>query len=178
MMTTQSRKTDNPQNFELKPLSKEGLGAALEKAGKYRLLNEPMLAESICLDILGVDPGNERATIELLLALTDQFSPGSTRTAKRAMELAKTFRSEYLQHYYNGIIHERQGTAALKSNVPGCEFDAYEWYIEAMELYEKSEAIMPSGNEDPVLRWNTCARIINDHNLGPRPPDNTIHLLE
>ncbi len=177
-MATQPQKTHNPQNFELKPLSKEGLGSALEKAGKYRLLNEPMLAESICLDILSVDPDNEPATIELLLALTDQFSPGSTRTAKRALELAKSFSSEYLQHYYSGIIHERQGTVALKSNVPGCEFDAYEWYVEAMELYEKSEAVMPSGKEDPLLRWNTCARIINDHNLVPRPPDDGVQLLE
>lgn len=177
-MTSDSQTEDKPKNFELKPLSKRGLAAAQEKAARYRLLNQPMLAESICLDILGIDPNNEEATIELLLALTDQFSPGSTRTAKRAMELAKSFRNEYHKNYYSGIIHERQGTASLKSNVPGCEFDAYEWYLEAMEFYEKSEAIMPSGNDDPVLRWNTCARIIRDYNLGPRPADDTVHLLE
>ena len=177
-MTTESRKKDKPKNFDLKPITKEGAAAALEKAERYRLLNQPMLAESICLDILGVDPENEEATIALLLALTDQFAPGSTRTAKRAMELAKSFRNEYHKNYYSGIIHERQGTASLKSNVPGCEFDAYEWYLEAMEFYEKSEALTPPGNDDPVLRWNTCARIINDHNLGPRPVDDSVHLLE
>ena len=178
MMTTESEKQDEVKNFELKPISKEGLFAALEKAGRYRLLNQPMLAESICLDVLRVDPENEQATIELLLALTDQFSPGSTRTAKRAMELAKSFRNEYFKNYYSGIIHERQGTASLKSNVPGCEFDAYEWYREAMEFYEKSETLAPNGNDDPVLRWNTCARIINDYNLGPRPADDSVQFLE
>ena len=55
---------------ELKKLSKEAIPAALEKAERYRLLNEPGEAESICLDILAIDPENQRAIIMLLLALT------------------------------------------------------------------------------------------------------------
>ena len=42
--------------FELKPLSQKPLPAALAKAERYRLLNEPSEAESICQDILAVEP--------------------------------------------------------------------------------------------------------------------------
>ena len=59
--------------FELKPLSREAVPAALEKAMRYRLLNEPGEAESICHDVLHVDPGNQQAIVTLLLALTDRF---------------------------------------------------------------------------------------------------------
>jgi hypothetical protein len=48
---------------ELKQLHKDAIPAALEKAERYRLLNEPGEAESICLDILAVDPDNQRAVI-------------------------------------------------------------------------------------------------------------------
>ena len=59
--------------FQLKPISKESIPAAIEKAERYRLLDEPNLAESICLDILEADPQNAKAIIILLLAITDQF---------------------------------------------------------------------------------------------------------
>jgi len=54
--------------FQIKPLSKENIPAALEKAERYRLLNEPMPTESICLDILEADPENQKAIVTLLLA--------------------------------------------------------------------------------------------------------------
>ena len=44
---------------DLKALSREAIPAALEKAERYRLLNEPGEAESICLDILQADPENQ-----------------------------------------------------------------------------------------------------------------------
>ena len=49
--------------FELKPLSHEGIPAALEKAMRYRLLNEPGEAESICHDVLRIDPDNQQALV-------------------------------------------------------------------------------------------------------------------
>ena len=58
---------------ELKPLSRDAVDAALSKAERYRLLNEPHEAESICLDVLEIDPDNQPAHITLLLSLTDQF---------------------------------------------------------------------------------------------------------
>ena len=51
--------------FNLKPLSRDAVPAALIKAERYRLLNEPGEAESICLDILQVDPANRDATVML-----------------------------------------------------------------------------------------------------------------
>jgi hypothetical protein len=32
-----------------------------------------------------------------------------------------------------------------------------------MTWYEKAEEIKPAGNDDAILRWNTCARLINTH---------------
>ena len=55
--------------YELKPLSREAIPAALEKAHRYRLLNEALEAESICRDILAADPVNQEATVTLLLAI-------------------------------------------------------------------------------------------------------------
>jgi hypothetical protein len=163
--------------FDLKPLSKEGVEAALGKAEHYRLLNHPQLAESICLDILEVDRGHQKATIVLLLALTDQFGHSSSHTAKRALDLANSLKDEYSKIYYTGIVHERQGAAALASTNPGTDFDAYEWYREAMQFFEKANTLNKSEN-DPILRWNTCARIIMDHHLKERPAEGYHPILE
>ncbi len=177
-MSSSESPTQDQRQFNLKPLSKEGVEAAIEKAEKYRLLNDPLMAESICLDILEIEPGNERTLSILILALTDQFGKGSPNNGERARELAGRFNDEYNQVYYLGLIHERQGTASLNSNVPGGQYDAYEWYREAMDLYEKAQAIHPTGNDDAILRWNTCARIIMHQNLEPRPEDDSINMLE
>ena len=62
--------------FQFKPLSPEGVEPALERAEQYRLLNEPREAESICRDILAIDPDNRRAIIQLVLALSEQLAEG------------------------------------------------------------------------------------------------------
>ena len=63
--------------FELKSISAENISDALVKVERYRLLNEPVLAESICLDVLAVMPDHQQALISLLLARTDQFDSRS-----------------------------------------------------------------------------------------------------
>jgi replication-associated recombination protein RarA len=176
-MKTVSPSTDTPQ-FELKPLSRDGVDTALGKAEHYRLLNQPRLAESICPDVLEVDPGNQRAAVVLLLALTDQFKQSSTKASKHALELANSLKDEYSKIYYTGIIHERQGAAALGSSLPGADFDAYTWYREAMQFYERANEINNGENNDPVLRWNTCARIIMECHLKERPTDDFQPMLE
>lgn len=162
--------------FELKPISKDGIESSIEKAEHYRLLNQPHLAESICLDILLVTPDNQRASTVLLLALTDQFGDSFSK-ADQALNIAKSLKDEYSRFYYSGIIAERKGATALKSEIPGSDFDAYEWYCDAMELFEKADAVNKEDNNDPVLRWNTCARIIMQHHLSERPAD-TVSMLE
>ena len=59
--------------YALKPISDASVSGALAKAERYRLLNEPNEAESICRDILAVEADNQQAWISLILALTDQI---------------------------------------------------------------------------------------------------------
>lgn len=141
---------------------------ALEKAERYRLLNEPMLAESICLDILEAEPGNNKAIVTMLLAITDQFGISSPDDLNRAKQLVSNFKDEYDRQYYSGIICERQAKAKLSKRMPDGGFVGYEWLRDAMDHYEKAEAIRPPGKDDAILRWNTCARLIIRHNLKPR----------
>ncbi len=169
--------TSENKTFQLKPISRDGIEASLDKAEHYRLLNQPRLAESICLDILSIDSDNQKASIILLLSLTDQFGQSSSKTARQALNIARELKDEYSKLYYSGIIHERQGATALRSGTPGSDFDAYEWYREAMEFFEQADAINKDDNNDPILRWNTCARIIMEHNLHERPADN-LQMLE
>ncbi len=153
---------------ELKPLTPEAIPAALEKAMRYRLLNEPGDAESICLDVLCIEPDNESALVTLLLALTDRFSKGYAVGTAKARDILARLRRDYDRAYYAGIIAERQAKALLAENLPGASFDAHELLCEAMSWYEKAEALRPANNDDALLRWNTCARIIHSNRLEAR----------
>ncbi|HTL11276.1 MAG TPA: hypothetical protein VL588_02230 [Bdellovibrionota bacterium] len=151
--------------LELKPLSKEAVPSALGKAERYRLLNEPAAAESICLDILRVEPGHQQALITLLLALTDQFGKGYSVNLSQPRELLSRLEGEYAKAYYAGIICERWAKSMLHEGGPGTKHAAYGWFHEAMGWYEKAVRAHPSGNEDAVLRWNSCLRSIQRHRL-------------
>ena len=156
--------------FELKPLSKDAIPAALAKAERYRLLNEPGEAESICLDVLRIDPDNQDALVIRVLALTDQFAEeGSARFAALACEITATLRDEYSRLYYAGIISERRAKAHLHKDRPGSGPAVQEWLRDAMRCFERAEAIRPAGNDDAILRWNACARILME--LSPLQPD-------
>ena len=143
--------------FELKPLSREGIPAALEKATRYRLLNEPGEAESICHDILQIEPENQQALVTLLLAITDRFDKGYAIEATQAQEIIPRLRDSYERAYYAAIIFERRAKAQLNRSGPGCGFEAYEFLRRAMSSYEKAEELRPPGNDDALLRWNACA---------------------
>jgi hypothetical protein len=164
--------------FELKPLSKDAIPKALEKADRYRLLNEPAEAESICLDILAADPDNQLALVTLILALTDQFERTDFNVGHAQFnELIPRLRDEYQRAYYSGVISERRAKASLRR--PMHASAAYEWFREAMSWYEKAEAIRPAGNDDALLRWNTCARIfMNNTHLQPREEETAEPYLE
>ncbi len=150
---------------DLKSISAEAIPGALERAERYRLLNEPELAESICEDILAIEPDNQAALVMLLLALTDQFRNDQSDSPARARELLERLHDEYERLYYAGIIHERRGLARLSHGGPGSNRSASEWIQEAMAYYERAEAIRPPGNDDAILRWNTCARVRRRHHL-------------
>jgi hypothetical protein len=146
--------------FELKPLSKDAIPAALGKAERYRLLNEPAEAESICLDVLDVDPANQPALVMLLLALTDQFEGPAPDIRRRASELLPRLASDYERAYYDGIIRERRAKALIHQQRSGYGAMAYEWLSQAMACYEKAEKLRPAANDDALLRWNACARVL------------------
>jgi hypothetical protein len=153
--------------FELKTLSPEAVPRALAKAERYRLLNEPGEAESICLDALAIDPTNQEAIAMLLLAITDRFDADTTCVTE-AWKTVERLTGEYERTYYTGIIHERRAKALLRHATPRGGPRAYEWLREAMACYEKAEELRPSSNDDALLRWNTCARLImSDHRLVP-----------
>jgi hypothetical protein len=155
--------------FELKPIAKDSIGHALEKAERYRVINDPSSAESICLDVLQVDPANQQALVTLLLAITDQFVEGPTEGVHRARELLPRLDDEYKRDYYAGIICERCAKAQLRRGTFGSAELAYHWFREAMDWYERAELVRPGGNDESILRWNTCARILaRDEHLRPR----------
>jgi hypothetical protein len=123
--------------FELKPISPEAIPVALTKVERYRLLNEPWQAESICRDILRIDPEHEQALVMLLLSLTDQFGKGVT--AAQAREVLARLKGGYEREYYAGIISERWAEALIRKGSPGVGIIAYETLREAMGNYERAE---------------------------------------
>jgi hypothetical protein len=146
--------------FELKPIAPDAIPAALEKALRYRMLNEPEQAESICEDVLAVEPDNQEALTTLILALTDRLyglRPASPQTAR---DLLPRLRGEYERAYYAGIVCEREGVAWLRSDKPRAGSAAYECLTEAMAHFERASAVRPPANDDAILRWNSCARTI------------------
>lgn len=158
--------------FELKRITASGIPGALEKAERYRLLNDPAAAESICLDILDVDPDNQTALEMLLLARTDQFAETMASGVGKAKEVLGRLRDPFHRAYYAGLLHERRAKALLHSGRPGSSHMAYDAFREAMDFYQAAERLAPAGNDEARLRWNTCARILNQTpHLVPRPEE-------
>ena len=164
--------------FELKPLPPDRIAEALDRAQRYRLLNEPDNAESICLDVLQVEPEHQEALVLLLLSRTDLFNRGIPHSVTRAREVLPKLKSDYARAYYHGIICERKGKYLLTQRGQRSGFVAYDWFRHAMEQYEIA-AELDSTSHDPILRWNTCARLIdrNPHCI-PEPADQEEHGLE
>ena len=153
--------------FDLKPISREAIPEAIQKAERYRLLNEPWQAESICQDVLRIEPDHQAALVMLLLSLTDQFGQGVSAAAAR--DVLPRIHGHYERAYYAGIICERWAGAQLRQGAPGAGFTAYQSLREAMQHYEEAESTRPAGIDDTILRWNTCARILmRNKELRPR----------
>ena len=161
--------------FELKRITSDSIDAAISRAEHYRYLNQPVQARSICHDILAVDPDNQQALAILVLAIADSFATGAT-TVNEAKEYANRLDDEYELRYYNGLIAERRARSLLTKG-PSASF-AYDAFRDAMDWYEKAADMRPEGNDDAILRWNSCVRTITSENLKPRRPDEREHGLE
>lgn len=149
--------------FELKQLSHEAVPSALEKANRYRLLNEPGAAESIYLDILAVEPDNQEALKNIVLAMSDRFGKDYAVGDTHINDYLARLTNDYEKAYYTGIVYERRAKATL--NKGGLQ--AYELFTQAMDNFQTAERLRPAGNDDAILRWNVCARIVNRNNLQP-----------
>jgi hypothetical protein len=152
--------------FELKTISADGIPHALEKAERYRLLNDPAQAESICHDVLAVDAANQDALRCLILSLTDQLGAGASNAARSARNHVHQLADAYERAYYTGLVHERE-TRAFLARKNAVRSAAYDGFRHAMEWYERAEALRPAGNEDALLRWNSCVRAIERERLEP-----------
>lgn len=145
--------------FELKRLSTSAIPGALAKAERYRLLNEPEEAQSICEDVLAADPSNFDAVRIFILALTDSFPNHDGHSVTRAQELVVRLPSEYERAYYAGLVAERRARALLARTGPGRALPAGDFLREAMIQFERAEAVKPADNDDALLRWNACVRL-------------------
>jgi hypothetical protein len=154
---------------DFKSISLDAVLLALEKAERYRLLGEPAQAESICQDVLAVDPQNQQALVMLLLALTDQFQRGSPESFAEAQAVVPQLHEEYQRLYYSGIIWERRGQACAIEAGPRSTEVAYAWICQAMDYFERAERLRPPANDDPLLRWNSCLRLCQRYHLHAEP---------
>lgn len=142
----------------LKSISKAGIPEALAKAEVYRYLNEPEEAESICRDILAADPEQQLARRMLGLAITDQFTGAANDRYSEAQAIFRSLRDAYERNYYLGLLSERRAKAQLHA---GCSPHTLLPLIEeAMHCFGEAEKIRPAGNDDSILRWNRCARLL------------------
>ena len=155
----------------LKPLNESAIATCLEKARHYRLLNDPENAESICLDIIALQPDHQDALTTLILALTDQFD-GGTKRIRQAKQYLDQLTGEYDQSYHAGLILERAARAALARKIPDSHYAAFDWLQKARTHYEKAESLSADDNDDAILRWNACTRTIANRDLKPRPADH------
>jgi len=145
-------------NYTLKTISTQGIPEALVRAERYRLLNEPGEAESICRDVLAVEPDNQAALRLLGLAITDQFVGGAADRYAEAEGILQSLRDPYERLYYTGLVHERRAKSLLHAGArPHTVLVLFE---EAMTCFEHAEKIRPDGNDDAILRWNRCVRIL------------------
>jgi tetratricopeptide (TPR) repeat protein len=147
--------------FKLKTISKAGIPEAISKIELYRSLNEPEEAESICRDILAVEPEHQLAIRLLGLAITDQFCGDASDRYAEAEELFRGLAERYERLYYTGLLHERRAKAQMR--VGRAPHTLAPLFGEAMRCFAEAEAIRPQGNDDAILRWNRCARLLQSH---------------
>jgi len=144
--------------YAIKRIHPSGVDAAVQKADKYRELNQPAEAESICRDVLAVDPDHQLALRTLGLALTDRFESSGGVLFGEAQQVFARLRDPYARAYYGGLACERQAKAQLAAHLPLAAVQAL--FDRALALYAEAETLRPADNDDSILRWNSCVRAL------------------
>jgi len=147
--------------LKLKSISKAGIPEAISKAELYRSLNEPEEAESICRDILAVEPAHQIALRLLGLAITDQFCGGASDRYGEVGQIFQGLSDPYERLYYTGLLHERRAKAQLRAGLPPHTLAPL--LEEAMRCFAEAEKVRPPDNDDAILRWNRCLRLLQSH---------------
>jgi tetratricopeptide (TPR) repeat protein len=145
-------------DYKLKSISKSGIPEAISKAEGYRFLNEPEESESICRDVLALEPSNQRALRMLGLAITDQFLGVSTDRYREAKEAFEKLADRYERVYHLGLLFERRAKAQIQAGQP--PHTLLPLLEQAMNCYAEAEAVRPPDNDDAILRWNRCVRLL------------------
>ncbi|MBV9670306.1 MAG: hypothetical protein JOZ43_05055 [Acidobacteriales bacterium] len=144
--------------FTLKKITLDGVPAANAKAERYRFLHQPHEAESICLDVLEIDPQNQLALRNLALSITDQFTGSFSDRLNQAEQAVQKLLDPYERLYYSGIIYERRAKTQLHAgNMPHALLVMFE---KALRCFEQAQAISPPANDDAILHWNSCVRVL------------------
>jgi hypothetical protein len=151
-----------PVQLNLKPISRAGIPEAIAKIEVYRYLKEPGEAESICRDILAVDPENQAALRLLGLSITDQFTGQPSDRYAEAEEIFRSLTNEYERTYHCGILYERKAKAQLRAGRP--PHTVLPVFETAMRYFEDAERISPPNNDEAILRWNRCVRLLQSRN--------------
>src|SRR5487761_1030809 len=141
-------------DYALKSISKAGIPEAIAKTELYRCLNEPEEAESICHDILAIEPNHQLALRVLGLSITDQFTGASSDRYAEVQSIFEHLTNPYERFYYLGLLHERRAKVQLRAGRP----------LHTLRvLFEEAVRWRPPGNDDSVLRWNRCIRLLHSH---------------
>jgi hypothetical protein len=164
--------------MEFKQLGKEAIPAAIEKAKQYRLLNEPSAAQSICLDILEVEPDNQEALVIIILAMTDRLTRDYSVDNSQINTYLEKLTDDFQKAYYTGIVYERRAKAILKKGASGSEATVYELFRQAMEWFDKAENLSDDQNDNAILRYNHCLRMINANGIAPPKRSHDFDFIE
>ncbi len=157
--------------FKLKTISKSGIPHALEKATTFRYLSQPEETESICRDVLAVEPANQMALRLLGLAIIDQFCGESSDRYAEAERIFGCLSDPYERIYHAGVLHERKARAQLRAGEPG--YILVPMVESAMACFDEASRIRPEGNDESILRWNRCVRLAQDLSRGEEETETT-----
>ena len=146
--------------YDVKRISTAGIAEAIKKAELYRSLNEPEEAESICRDILAIEPQHQLALRLLGLALTDQFTGQASDRYHEIEDIFLHLNDPYERLYYTGLLYERHAKAMLKAGQPPRSLLAR--FDQALRSFAEAEKVRPAGNDDAILRWNRCVRLLQN----------------
>jgi hypothetical protein len=145
-------------DLKLKTISKSGIPEAIAKAELYRYLNEPEEAESICRDVLVADPNHMMGLRTLGLAITDQFTGAPSDRYSEAEAIFQRLTDGYERLYYMGLLCERRVKAQLRAG--RAAHTLLPLLEKALQCFADAERIHPPGNDDAILRWNRCVRLL------------------